>query len=186
MLAYHASDPETCANTELGKVWKLVWPYLESSDVATREGAVESLDMLSRCITPALMKSAIKDTSQNSVLQKIIVQTSSSLDSLSFARSMTQLLSVISSLIVSLRYRPTRTSTSAAEALLGPLIQKIGDLRVQKGFENKEDADMVLSTAMRILGPHVLLHLLPLNLEPADRWVFTFSRENLYYAHITG
>jgi len=93
------------------------------------------------------------------------------LRSVAFAQSMPQLLSTVSSLIVGLRYRDvSRSSPTAAERLLLPLIGYVGELRVQKGFEYKEDADATLATAMRVLGPEVLLGVLPLNLEPSDRY----------------
>lgn len=174
MVAYSIADPDKCA-TELGKVWKTVWSFLESNNAATRKAAAESLGLLSRCFTPALIKSAIIEAEVDqeepkSVLGGIISQTTIALDSLAFARSIPELLSVISSLITNLRYdNGNRRSTPAAKPLLLPLIQKIGDLRTQKGFEHKEAADATLAIAIRVLGPEVILQILPLNLEPADR-----------------
>jgi ribosomal RNA-processing protein 12 len=174
MLAYSATDPEGCAS-EFGKVWKTVWSYLESTDSSTRKAASGSLDLLSQCITPALIEPAIKEDNlgnPQSALGKIIAQVTTALNSLAFARSIPQILSTTSSLIDNLRYRSgPRKSPTAAESLLLPLIQKIGELRIQKGFENKEGADIVLATAMQVVGPEVLLRVLPLNLEPADRYV---------------
>src|SRR6202011_3922770 len=101
----------------------------------------------------------------NSVFGSIISQTSKALDSLAFARSMPELLSVISSLITNLRYRnECRTTILPAKSPLLPLIQRIGDLRTEKGFQHKEAADATLGTAMRVLGPEILLKILPLNL----------------------
>lgn len=176
MLAYHAADSEACA-AELGRVWKTLWSFLESTHPATRKAASKSLDLLSQCFTPSLIDSAIqqdKTASLNSVVGNIISQTTKALDSIAFARSMPELLSVISSLITNLRYRSDgrkakKANAATTEALLLPLIQKVGDLRTQKGFEHKEAADSTLATAMRVLGPEVLLTVLPLNLEPSDR-----------------
>jgi ribosomal RNA-processing protein 12 len=172
MLAYSATDPEGCA-VEVGNVWKIIWSYLESTDPSTRKAASESLDLLSQCITPVLIESTIKEDVRDepkSVLGKIIAQVMNALGSLAYARSISEVLSATSSLIANLRYRRgSRKSPTAAEILMSPLIRKIGDLRVQKGFEDKEGADVVLATAMRVVGPEVLLRVLPLNLEPADR-----------------
>ena len=66
---------------------------------------------------------------------------------------------------------PAPGAPTAAQTLMMPMIKHIGDLRTQKNFEYKEAADSTLSTAMRVLGPHVLLETLPLNLEPEDRCV---------------
>ncbi|KAH7916528.1 armadillo-type protein [Hygrophoropsis aurantiaca] len=169
MLAYHRTDPGACA-TEFPKVWKTVWSFLESSNQATRKAAAESLESLSNCITPAMVESAVKaNSSDNSstVLGNVVSQATKALNSLAFARAVPELLAAISALTSALRIRVgERTAT---EALMMPLISTIADLRVKKGFEHKEAADATLSTAMRVVGPAVLLQTLPLNLEPADR-----------------
>ncbi|KAF9812553.1 hypothetical protein IEO21_06143 [Rhodonia placenta] len=172
MLALHTTDAEACAE-ELNKVWKMLWPYLESTESSIRKTTAQSLEMLTQCFTPALIASAIKEkdrTEHKSVIGKIISQITKAFDSLAFARSIPDLLSVVSSLITNLRHRSgPRTSPTAAESLLLSLVLKVGDLRIQKSFEYKEAADAVLSTAMRVLGPEVVLRALPLNLEPDDR-----------------
>ncbi|GLB37646.1 putative NUC173-domain-containing protein [Lyophyllum shimeji] len=166
---YRPADTDTHAN-ELGKVWKTVWSFLESNDASTRKAAAQSLETLSRCFTPALISSALLDKDSISTLRKIITQTTKALDSLAFVRAMPELLSVVSAVIANLRHRPGgKLSPTAAESLLLPLIEHVGKLRTQKGFEYKEAADATLGTAMRVLGPEVLLRVLPLNLEPSDR-----------------
>ncbi|KAG6900495.1 hypothetical protein C0993_009805 [Termitomyces sp. T159_Od127] len=155
---------------ELGKVWKVVWSFLESSDHSTRKAAAQSLNMLCRSFTPEFVSYTLQDTSSSAKLKKIITQILKALDSLAYAHATPELLTIISSMIENLRYRPgPRTSPTAAELLLLPIIEHVGDLRVQKGYEYKEAADATLATAMRVLGPHVLLQTLPLNLEPHDR-----------------
>ncbi|KAF5380415.1 hypothetical protein D9615_004614 [Tricholomella constricta] len=166
---YRATDNGAHSN-QLGKVWKTIWSFLESSDAPTRKAAAQSLDVLCCSFSPALISSALQDGASKDTLRKIITQTTQALDSLAYARAMPELLSVLSSMIVNLRYRPKpRSSPTAAESLLLPLIVHVGTLRIQKGFEYKEAADATLATAMRILGPEVLLRVLPLNLEPSDR-----------------
>ncbi|KAG2119918.1 NUC173 domain-containing protein [Suillus discolor] len=170
MFAYHVADASACA-TEFHRVWKTVWSYFETKNPQTRKAVAESLDLLTRCITSSLVKDSISDgEAGKSPLRSIISQITKALDSLSFASAMQELLSVISALISNLGVRvdPAK-STTATEALLMPLVSKIADLRVQKGFEHKEAADAVLSTAMRVVGPAVLLEAIPLNLEPSDR-----------------
>jgi len=170
MLSYSLTDSVSCT-AELGKVWKTVWAFLESSDLPTRKAAAQSLDLMSRCFTPDVISSAINDGEAKSTLSRVITQTAKALDSLAYARSMPELLSVISSLITNLRYRKEcQGSPTPAESLLLPLIKQVGDLRIQKGFEYKEGADATLAIAMRVLGPQVLLQVLPPNLEPADRY----------------
>ncbi|PIL36261.1 hypothetical protein GSI_01923 [Ganoderma sinense ZZ0214-1] len=172
MIAYHHDNSEECA-AELGKVWKAIWNLLDSSDTTTRKAATEALATLGQCFTTSLIKAAVKEKGTDdpkSTLGKIIAQTSKALDSLAYARAIPDVLSVVSSLIVHLRSRNgSRKNTTATEQLLLPLIVKVADLRVQKTFEHKEMADTTLGTAMRILGPAVLLRALPLNLEAVDR-----------------
>lgn len=163
---YNIVDPTACA-AELGKVWKTVWTFLESPDSPTRVAAVESLDLLSQCISPALISAALTAGGEKSTLGKIITQTSKSLDSLSFARFIPAVLSVISSLIRNVLGGEVRAP--GVEGLVLPLVKQVGDLRAQNGFEFKEDADATLGVAMGALGPEVLLGIMPLNLEPGDR-----------------
>ena len=174
MLALHATDPEKSAKT-VSKAWKAAWPLLESQDTEARKAGSQALKQVVQCFTPSLIQAALSESGsqeKKSVIGRIISQTTKAFDVLSFARSIPELLSVVSSLVENLRYRSgQRTSTTAAEQLLLPLITKVGDLRVQKTFEYKEAADATLGTAMRVLGPKVLLKALPLNLEPADRCV---------------
>ncbi|KAJ7680501.1 armadillo-type protein [Mycena polygramma] len=167
MVSYHSTDSDA-AGAELGRVWKTIWSFLESTDGATKNAAAQSLDLLTQCITPTMIESTLSEKDARSTLGKIIAQTTKALDSLAYAGAIPQVLSVISSLITNLRHKVDGTK-SAAEALLLPLIKHVGDLRIQKGFEYKEDADAVLSSAMRVMGPQALLSALPLNLEPDDR-----------------
>lgn len=170
MVAYSAVDP-TASSEELFKVWKSVWNFLDSTDAATRKATAQSLCALSSCFSPALTLAAIHDQDDSSIVRNIISQTTKALDSLAYARSIPELLSIISSIITNLRHRDSKTSSTAAELLILPLIVKIGDLRLSKNFEHKEAADATLSTAIHIIGPEVLLNALPLNLDPASRCV---------------
>jgi ribosomal RNA-processing protein 12 len=106
-----------------------------------------------------------------SALGRIVIQAEKAFESLAFARSLPELLLVISALISNLRYRETPAGPTAAEVLLLPLVQRIGNMRTERNFEHKEVADRVLHQAMGTMGPAVLLGPLPLNLEPSDRSV---------------
>jgi len=170
-LAAHNVLDSNAASTEVWKVWKSVWNFLDSPDTNTRKAAAQSLSSISSCFSPVLISASIADTEGSSTIRKIISQVSKALNSLTYARSIPEILSIISSLITHLHYRTSRTSPTAAELLLMPLIVSIADLRILKSFEYKEAADATLSIAMRILGPAVLLQALPLNLEPSNRYV---------------
>lgn len=174
IVAHNALD-SSAASPQVGKVWKAVWNFLDSPDTDTRKTAAQSLSSISSCFNPVLISASIADTDGSSTIRKIISQVSKALHSLSYARSIPEVLSVISSLITHLDYRTSKTSPTAAELLLMPLIMSIAELRTTKNFENKEAADATLSVAMRILGPAVLLDALPLNLEPSSRYVLLFD-----------
>ena len=173
MVAHNAVD-QTASSEELLKVWKSVWNFLDSLDAATRKATAQSLCAISSCFSPTLISAAVLDQDGSSIIRKIISQITKALDSLAYARSTPELLSIISSIITNLRHRDSKTSPTAAELLILPLIVRIGDLRISKGFEHKEAADATLSTAMHIIGPEALLNALPLNLDPASRYVFNF------------
>jgi ribosomal RNA-processing protein 12 len=168
LVAYNTVDSKA-ASTELSKVWKSVWNFLDSSDAGTRKAAAASLTSITSCFTPDLIESAISDREGSSSIRKIIAQVSKALEALSYARAIPEILTIISSVITNLQHRDSKDSPTAAELLLSPLIIRIADLRITKGFEYKEAADATLAVAMRVLGPAVLLEMLPLNLEPASR-----------------
>ncbi|KAI0266803.1 NUC173-domain-containing protein [Gloeopeniophorella convolvens] len=171
LLAYKDANPQASAG-ELGKVWKAVWVFLESSDASIRRASSQSLALLAQCFTPEFIAPAIHERGKpepKSALGKIISQTQKAFESLAFARSMSELLSTIAALISNLRYREDSAGPTAAETLLLQLVQSIGNIRTEKNFEHKEAADKVLSQATATMGPAVLLNTLPLNLEPADR-----------------
>jgi ribosomal RNA-processing protein 12 len=174
LLAYKDANSQASAG-ELGKVWKAVWAFLESSDATIRKASCQSLALLAQCFTPEFITPAMRELGESepkSALGKIVLQTEKAFESLAFARSMSELLFAISALISNLRYREEPAGPTAAEVLLLPLVQRIGNIRTEKDFEHKEAADRVLSQAMATMGPAVLLNVLPLNLEPPDRLVY--------------
>jgi ribosomal RNA-processing protein 12 len=173
MVALKASDPHGCAD-ELAQVWKTVWAFLESTNGPTRIAAAQALDQLTQCITPELIAVAVKEAgspSPSSTLCAVIAQSTTALGSLAYAPSMAEVLAAISSLIICLRYRKAPSAPTAAELLILPTIQRIAALRIEKRFEFKEAADLALSAAFRVMGPEVVLRILPLNLEPEDRYI---------------
>ena len=180
MVTYHAVDSDACA-VRVSEAWKALWAYMEASDASIRKASAQALDQLIKCFSPSFISAAVKERKKDekkAPLSKIIAQVGKALGALTYARALAEVMTVISSLIAGLRSRgPTAASTgpTAAELLLMPIIMKVAELRVQKSFEFKEAADRTLSTAMQVLGPEVMLRELPLNLEPADRFVNSTS-----------
>jgi ribosomal RNA-processing protein 12 len=172
-LVYKNTDPRASAG-ELWEVWKAVWAFLESSDVTVRKASCQTLELLAQCLTPETIRPAVQERGQSepkSTLGRIVGDAEKAFQSLGFARSMSELLLAISALISNLRYREMPAGPTAAEVLLLPLVQRIGNMRTEKNFEHKGAADRVLSQATGTMGPAALLNALPLNLEPADRSV---------------
>ncbi|KAF9241576.1 armadillo-type protein [Melanogaster broomeanus] len=170
MLAYHSADQEACTG-EFQKVWRSIWSFFEASHAQTRKAIAEALGSLAQCITLPMVQAAVNESqSGKSPLRGIITQTTKALDSLAYAQTIPELFYVVSSLLLNLNMRvEDGQSTLAAEKLLMPLVQKIADLRIQKNFDHKEAADTVISTAIRVIGPAVLIQAIPLNLDPEDR-----------------
>ncbi|KAH0827850.1 hypothetical protein J3R83DRAFT_3476 [Lanmaoa asiatica] len=172
MLAYRSADAEA-SSCEFIKVWKTVWSFFETSHTQTRKAVAQALESLTQCITFPLARTAVADAPDGkSPVRSAVAQITKALDSLAYASAIPELLHVVCSLTLSLNMRfENGKSTLAAETILLPLVQKIADLRVEKNFEHKEAADSVISTAMRVMGPAVVLEAMPLNLEPQDRFV---------------
>jgi len=172
LASYKETSPDEF-ESELPRAWKRVWDFLESTDRDTRKSAAEALDLICVCFNSPLIEKALSDAhngTDTSIVMKIVTQTQKALDSLTFARSVPELLSVISSLARALRHRGgVVTNPTAAEVLMPGIVTKIGTLRTQKNFEYKEDADKTLGAVMGVIGPGALLEILPLNLEPSDR-----------------
>lgn len=181
MRVYNVVDTDACGK-ELSRVWKAVWNFIDSNDLKTRKSAAHSLSKLSQCFPTSLILTAVADPQGSSKITKIISQVTLALENIAYARSIPEILVVISNLFTGLKYRSSRGSPSAAETLMLPLISQVGDLRTRRDFEFKEDADATLRVAMQVLGPEVLLRVLPLNLEPEKRSVFLSI---LYFTKLT-
>lgn len=162
---------------DLDMVFKSIFSYFQSADAAIRTSTSVALTALvSKSFTPPIIEAAIAEnspTKPKSPVGKILAHVRMSLEALPYVRAMPQMLSVLASLLLSLRHRPQKPTSdlppTAAELLLLDVVQKIGELRVRKGFEHKEAADEVLKASMSVLGPEVILRVLPLGLISEDR-----------------
>ncbi|KAK7035453.1 pre-rRNA processing protein [Paramarasmius palmivorus] len=152
----------TAFSSRAPNVWKTIWPYLESNNGPVRQAAAQSINSLCRCSVSLDEKADGKLS-----VDAIVAQISKAFTSVAFTKAIPELLSISSSLIADLQQGgPVSQNRITA---VQPLIVHIGGLRIEKNFEHKEAADTVLSTVVRILGPEILLKMLPLNLEPENR-----------------
>jgi len=168
MQAYMIIDAGACME-QFEEAWKAAWNFLHSSDSKVRKASARTLSILVSCSPPSLGETTVARPQESSIASKIISQVIKALENVAYAHSTPELLAIISSLIIGIRGRGSRTVSEAAEALLIPLVSKVGELRAHKNFEFKEAADTTLGSAMQIFGPEVLLRILPLNLEPEQR-----------------
>lgn len=159
-----------------------MFAYLESNDNATRTSTAHALTaLLSKSVDASMVEVAVEEIGNKKAkapLSKIISHVRLSLDALSYARAMPHMLKVLASLIQALQPRPSKSSSdippTGAELLILDLVQRAGNFRVKKGFEYKESVDEVLRAAMGVLGPEVILRVLPLGLLPEERLVFFY------------
>ncbi|TFK68676.1 NUC173-domain-containing protein [Pluteus cervinus] len=165
---YCKVDPEGSSRM-LYKVWTSVWPFLVSTDGQTRKATTKSLQTICSCMTVATIRPALVNQHGHSSLREIISQLTKAFDSFVFSQCIPNLFAIASSLIQALRLKIDMYNQTSAELLLTSLIERIGDLRIQKGFEYKEAADSALSVAIHVIGPQAIFQILPLNLEVADR-----------------
>ncbi|EEB99582.1 hypothetical protein MPER_00714, partial [Moniliophthora perniciosa FA553] len=149
-------------SSRVPNVWKTIWPYLESTNNAVRQAAAQSISTLCRCLVSMDEKA---DGKLN--VSTIVAQISKAFTSVAYTRALPELLSISSSLIASLQQGGLVSENCISS--VQPLIVQIGGLRVEQNFEHKEAADTVLSTAIRVLGPEVVLKISPLNLKPEHR-----------------
>jgi ribosomal RNA-processing protein 12 len=164
-------------DTDLDAVFKSMFSYLESTDVTIRRSTSLALTtLISKSFAPPMIEAAVAENTQKkpkSPVGRILAHMRFSLEALPYARAMPQIFAVLASLILALRHRPKQLSSefppTAAELVLLDVVQKVGELRIKKGFEHKEAADEVLKAAMSVLGPEVVLRVLPLGLIPEDR-----------------
>lgn len=106
-------------------------------------------------------------------LTRLLVALTDALDA--HALRMANLLTILAALVSRLRVRitpgeaaidPAGRAPTAAEELLLPLIQDVGDLRTEKGFDHKDKVDDVIGMAIEVIGVEGVLNALPLNIEP--------------------
>ncbi|WWD18835.1 hypothetical protein CI109_103290 [Kwoniella shandongensis] len=148
--------------------------------------AVGSQGILRYCITDEMILSTLTYVRQGShvagarkksktpFLYKLIVAVTEAMNT--HALRITHFLTIWTAMISRLRLRVTQTEVAqidetgrgktAAEELLLNLVQEVGDLRHQRGFEPKEKVDEVIGMAIEVIGVQPVLSVLPLNIEP--------------------
>lgn len=142
----------------------MTWSYLgdassaTSNSVYTRKAAEDTLSLIARCL------SSVEVTRhEGRAVKEMLALIESSLGKVSYAGSMNEMLSALSSLLISLG-RLNVGGKTAAEVFALSLVKKVDAMRLKKGFENKDAVDGVLKSMMRAVGLDVVLEALPLGL----------------------
>src|SRR5260221_3542135 len=60
LVALNTVNSDT-SSSEVGRVWKAVWNFLDSTDASTRKATAESLSAISSCFSQKLISSAVED-----------------------------------------------------------------------------------------------------------------------------
>ena len=148
--------------------------------------AIGSQGVVRYCITDGMIFAAVNYARQGSLVPgarkkqktpfvtRLIMAVSEALNS--HALRTPYLLPILTALVSRLRLRvtegenaevdPAGFGKTAAEELMLDLIRDIGDLRTQKGFEDKAGVDEVVGMAFEVIGVEAVLRALPLNIEP--------------------
>ncbi|WWC88271.1 uncharacterized protein L201_003178 [Kwoniella dendrophila CBS 6074] len=179
-------------NTYLPKAFNLIFhnillsPSSTPSVLQSASEAIGNQGILRYCITDEAILATLTYTRQGShlpgarkksktpFLYRLINSLTESMNT--HALRLPYLFSILTALISRLRLRvlpgehakvdESGKGHTAAEELLMDLIKEVGDLRHQKGFENKDGVDNVVGMAIEVIGVPVVLERLPLNIEP--------------------
>ncbi|KAN0061991.1 pre-rRNA processing protein [Thecaphora frezii] len=90
--------------------------------------------------------------------------------SLQYVHSRPEILAILTAIIGRLRHKyidgadSSKGRKAAAGLLTFHLVRQVADMRSQPSFDHREHADAVISTAVEVCGPRMVLEALPLNL----------------------
>lgn len=189
MVAYSRVEEGQLAWKRVPAIWKnIVEISLSTNSKASRDSPstrIAGRDALSAlvryCIPDQAIDKAIiaKKAGQQNPLDDIIAFFKTSLEGqvLKYSHTQPLILSVLATLMLRLRHRPSTASSStsrpnpAATFLLLPIVSTIGTLRTQSNYEHREEADNVIGAAIEVCGPAAVLEILPLNLASDEELV---------------
>jgi len=135
--------------------------------------------MIKHCVTDEEIISAVSGGG-GETLKSVIDQVEKAMTSPRYAAlSQPHVLALVKALFLRLRLRvPTSSSSTssssdprdppAATTLLTKCLVLLAKSREDSRFEWKKEADSVLDTLIKVLGPQIILSYLPLNLSPED------------------
>ncbi|GAA5884450.1 hypothetical protein JCM16303_005086 [Sporobolomyces ruberrimus] len=157
-----------------------ILPLLTTANTPVLRQSVETTYtlMIKHCVTDAEITLAVPGGGRETV-KPVIEQVGKAMTSLRYAAlSQPHVLALVKSLFLRLRLRvPSSLASSssvdprdppAASTLMTKALVLLAKSREGSRFEWKKEADSVLDTVIKVLGPQVIFSYLPLNLSPAD------------------
>ncbi|EPQ26335.1 uncharacterized protein PFL1_05983 [Pseudozyma flocculosa PF-1] len=215
IVAYSQFDEGRAAWAIVPEVWSDVFAMALStkSDASrtsplVRAAGRDALCALVRyCVPDAAIAEAIRahragspDKDADAFLQMIqSIEDALGRQSLQYVQSRPEILSILTAVLGRLRHRymdENEASTGKRQAAAGPLtfhlVKQVADLRAQPNFDHREYADAVISTAVEVCGPRMVLDALPLNLfgESGDggngrAWLLPLMRNKITNAELS-
>ncbi|GAA5821706.1 hypothetical protein JCM10212_004200 [Sporobolomyces blumeae] len=157
-----------------------ILPILTTANTPALRQSVETACalMIRHCVTDAEIVAAVESTGGDTI-RSVIEQVEKAMTSPRYAAlSQPHVLALVKALFLRLRLRVPSSSPStsttdprdppAASALMTKALVLLAKSREDSRFEWKKEADSVLDTVIKVLGPEVVLTYLPLNLSPED------------------
>ncbi|GAA6022497.1 hypothetical protein JCM10207_008533 [Rhodosporidiobolus poonsookiae] len=162
MVAYARSD-SAAALERLSSLFPSILPLLASASSPALRQSVETACalMIRHCLSDDDIVAAVNGSGQ--ATKPVIELVEKALTSPRYAAaSQPHVLALAKALFLRLRLRVD--SAPAASTLLTKTLVLIGKMREDSRFEWKKEADGVLDTAIKVLGPETVLQYLPLGL----------------------
>ncbi|GAA5912876.1 hypothetical protein JCM5296_003893 [Sporobolomyces johnsonii] len=175
MVALARTD-STAALSRLSTLFPTILPLLASATTPALRQSVETACtiMIRHCIPDDEITAAVQND-EGATLKQVIELVEKALTSPRYAaQSQPHVLALAKALVLRLRLRvPAASSSSdaarpapAAASLMTKTLVLLGKMREDSRFEWKKEADAVLDSFIKVLGPEVVLSYLPLNLAP--------------------
>jgi ribosomal RNA-processing protein 12 len=164
------SSPST---TEFLRIFQTLFGFLSSQNAGLQRIASESL---SGFLQGNFGSQADLSTSEgNACVETILQQLSQALVALPYAHALPYTLNVLASTLSSFPRKTAKRKSKGATGddtfqLVAPLVTSVSKLRISPKFIHKESADRVFVGVYLRWGAQRLLDLVPMNIEPSDRY----------------
>ncbi|KAI9716999.1 MAG: hypothetical protein M1828_007464 [Chrysothrix sp. TS-e1954] len=165
---------------KLPNVFEKVSSFLPSVSYNIRVSASECLvSFLVNCIPDeAILSPSVYD---EKTLEKLCAIVSNLLN-VKYQSAWMEVFTVLESMLACLRWK--------SFPLLKDAVTTVGELRIDRAFQSKDKADLILAKAIRFMGPEAFLSILPLNLnvtssaQQGRAWLLPLLRDNVENADL--